>query len=56
MMYKWIDAVLECSTMTPDNVGPIAGANMITSPTNPITFPRDVVGILIKFIKYNRHE
>src|SRR5699024_6720661 len=29
----------KCSTIIPDNVGPIAGANMITNPTIPITAP-----------------
>src|SRR5690625_1597649 len=28
------------STITPDRVGPMAGANIITSPTTPIIFPR----------------
>lgn len=28
------------STITPDSVGPIVGANMITNPTIPMSFPR----------------
>src|SRR5690625_2635065 len=28
------------SNISPDNVRPIAGANIITSPTSPIIFPR----------------
>ena len=45
-----IQCQFKCSNTSPENVGPIAGANMMTSPIVPIAAPRLCGGKMTRIV------